>query len=1369
MSYNFETIDNKVLTSTNKVDIPDWIDKIAFKEKVEPQFDLESNKDIINQRHVIASRTDNNLAFIRDIKYTFNDKTLKSYAVVKLSSFLRNKRYSINSTEIKNDGISLDVTFEGNPANYKFTYFEKDGQIQNNKMFTASLNDEINEYPFSNAGLEDSFEDAKNNFDKKKSYQVKKANQQFTVMTKYEIVKRCNNSLEKASELINKNLKEGNIVGVGSNEFASYYDMNYLFPDLREEYKSQQSHTAEFVDNEGQSKGNEHKTAERLAIEASKILSNDFTISKIISQKRNKDSFIVTAEIVNDNIRHTADFVFNIINEKLNANKIIVNNVSYSFDGYKKAFKNDKKIASYTKRETKSIYKNIFSTRSLVDELKSVINENHIKDLIADWQKKGFIQQLETQKFASQYSLNELLDKSDVTFLDEDEIKSIIAQQQRFGNNSKFYKNAVQDNDTRMKIALYEQEQKLNDIAEFIGKYFDNFNLDMLSNDDIIIMFMINEKPNNIYAKVDYKDDKISNIICKIGSKKLSIDEASKIFEKSNLLKSYLNDNDMSNHYNIVISKSMIHEKLKDYLAPQTIDNIIQNLINKKELKQIASNKYVSSNNFEYLINLCDDIPLQNLKNENLKLSDKTSNLKFEKIALQDNDSRNAAIVKSLEDYAYQVNKYITAYVDHYSINLLDKHHAKLNLCGKEIDAYIISDDKIDDVVCEINGKKISISKLQNALKKSELLQAYLNDNDESKYQGFIITRRAFNEKLKDYISPQQISALIGYLEENHQIKKIASDKYVSKITFDELIKDVNVAPDITIKEKNLKLANKSEKYYFDLMLTDDNDTRLGLNDKNLVPVREVFAKLIENNNIVDIKDLSKLFNEWEKQKLLSREKAEKIVSKINFDKMIKNTVFYANSRKENISLSKRIQNIFERNDFQDGDTRNNTAISEMHKIESAIKDYIKEKFNCEVKILSKYDVLLKFKNKKIYAKIEYVDNVPNNVVCKVGNKSVSIDKLIQTFAKSNILKSYLKDNDESIHNNIIISKSNIYQKLGNYLSKDDIDDFIKQLTAKKMLQVIDSSSFASDNNFDELLNHCGFEANEDLKKKNLKQAQKNQNIFERNDYQDGDIRNPEEKFTVANCKKQILDILPQYITVKTIKNISLQDEQVSAELSLFNTKKGVSSNVLITANVKNAEINQIKYFVNDKEINLDDAFNTNVLIDKLNQSQEKISQKSIMFTKQELIDKLRYLTNEKQILDVIENWKRANKISEVGLNKYASHYSLNDLLAMSNIKSYKDDVIEQKFNQAKRQKDIIPKSYHTSNFEAKTLTSVLDGKTNDKFNESKTKVLSLANDYLNKQIITANKLNKIKQLIENVKTASQLDLIYKDLKRYSL
>ena len=157
-----------------------------------------------------------------------------------------------------------------------------------------------------------------------------------------------------------------------------------------------------------------------------------------------------------------------------------------------------------------------------------------------------------------------------------------------------------------------------------------------------------------------------------------------------------------------------------------------------------------------------------------------------------------------------------------------------------------------------------------------------------------------------------------------------------------------------------------------------------------------------------------------------------------------------------------------------------------------------------------------------------------------------------------------------------------------------------------------------------------------------------------------------------------------------------------------------------------------------------------------------------ILISKTALKKHLKFLTDDNQLDDAIKSWLELGHIKEAGNNQYASKYSLNELISMSNLKPYIEEVIEDNLKHASKNNEMIPKSFHTNNFEAKTLASIKDGKTNDAFNEVKDKVLKLAESYVEKSIITKNKLSKISSLLDKATTSHQLDSIYKDLQRYN-
>lgn len=305
-------VDGKLFTNNPTTTIPNWIDNAGLKPTVKRKMDINFDNNIINRKHVIAER-DNNLANVREIKLTFNNKQLKTYAIAQLTKLLRKYRYSIKTAKVENGKVNINVNFDKNPCEYFFTYKENNGKIINEPFFKTICAEQEESYSFNEAGLKDSFAEK---HDVKKPIKVASI-YNYSVISRYDIVKRCNNSLTKAKELIAQHVANDMIVAVGSNEYASTYDVNYLFPDMRTPMERQASHTADFVNNRVAKGSYENKSANKLALEANNILTSMFNVNKLISASRENDNLFMKAEIIHDDIREIYDFNFNLENEKL--------------------------------------------------------------------------------------------------------------------------------------------------------------------------------------------------------------------------------------------------------------------------------------------------------------------------------------------------------------------------------------------------------------------------------------------------------------------------------------------------------------------------------------------------------------------------------------------------------------------------------------------------------------------------------------------------------------------------------------------------------------------------------------------------------------------------------------------------------------------------------------------------------------------------------------------------------------------------------------------------------------------------------------------------------------------------------------------
>lgn len=819
-------VDGKLFTSNPEVKPIQWINDIEFTQPVKRNMDIEFNNKVINSKVTLAERN-SELGNVRDIKLSLNDFQLKTYAMAKLAKFLRQYRYQAKA-EAKNGKVKIAVNFENNPMDYTFEYEETDGNIVNKPLFKTCIADMVNEYPFSIAGVQDSIEDVKN-IDLKKSTKVKKATFKYTVMTRYEILKRCNNRLELAKKLINKNIEEGNIVAVGSNEYASTYDLNYLFPDTKEKFAGEENHSLEFVANKVAKGSYENKSANRLALEASNILNKTFSVTQIVRASRDMDKLFVTAEIMHNNIRDTFNFDFSINKEKVSKlNYIEDNNCErYTVAQLMNQFgEEDKKVVAYLNGSDKQIAGGyVYSTKTIRNKLSHLISPKNIGLMLEGLENQKLASKLNSTTYASKFSLNELIKKLNVEFLSDEAIKQIKLAQAKFGQDDKFYSYETKDNDTRNKLAVKNVELKKNKVVEAVEKHFKNFDVKMLSSDKFVLSFKTNNgKQRNVSACIHD-----GAILCNVGGKDVSLQALSNMFSKSKLLTAYLtNDNnfDMSKENKIIISTAMFNEKLHDYITKEQINELICKLQNDKKIIKLNSNTYASEFSFDDLIRDCDYEVDEDIKKAHLELGNKVSFRTLLRQYVKDCDTRNEAFEKRNNLYN-EVKAKLDEHIKSYDLKMIDNIHMMVSLKNNQSKKRdLMAKINNNDIIFDVFGKDIPLNKLANSFKQSKLLKAYVAENGESRHGKVVISNVDFYNNLRDFISFDRINELIMELQKQGKINKVASDKYASEMSFDELIRDCNFDIDENLKQENLLKKSKVEDKKLEADYVEDCDTR---------------------------------------------------------------------------------------------------------------------------------------------------------------------------------------------------------------------------------------------------------------------------------------------------------------------------------------------------------------------------------------------------------------------------------------------------------------------------------------------------------------------------------------------------------------
>ena len=804
------------------VETPKWIDEIKFSKPVTPNLNIEFDANIINQKHILANNRIVDTGNIRDLKFTFNDKQMQVFAMTALANFLRGYRYKA-SADVANGVAKITAKFSDNPLEYTFIYRDNDGELKHDDFFQTKIAEMENEYPFNLAGIEDSFEDSKT-IDISNPIKVAQKEFDYTVMSRYEIVQRCNNRLAVAKEMIEKHIKEGNIVSVGSNEYASTYDMKYLFPDMREKYVGEVNHSLEFVNNKVAERSYENKSANKLALDAGKILSDTFNVEKVVSANRDNNTLNITSIIVHNNMRDRLSFSFNIKNEKL-AKLVYIEDEKlqrYSVAQLLQKFgENDKKVATYLNGGNDRIEGGyVYSLKTVKATLSKFIADKDVKNLVTDWITSNKVTKLNSTTIASKHSLNELV--RDANFLDKSEIDKIQKAQARFGNDEKFYSYETKDNDTRNKEAISKMAENKNSIRTFIAKSFINFDVDMLGMDKFIITFKNSENKKRIVSAriVDNK------ILCKVGSKEVNVNELKNIFKKSSLLSAYTIDKDIdvSKEQKYIIKKRKLVSSLEKIIDAEQAKRFVDSIT--ESMERIDEDTYASEKSIEDVLATYDGEVEPKIYELYLQKSNRMNDSEFVRDYINDGDTRDYIALNEQERKVAEVRNRIGKHLNNFSLTMLGGDNVAINFVSNDGKNRSVVAKVGEDILCRVGEKNIPIEQLANKFKSSELLKNYVSQNKENNLQKVILSKRMFEERLSDFITKDEINHFIDSLVRNNSIVKIADNMYATDGTFEDLLRNSDLKVNKNLRNQNLAQKNKMQGKELNAEYINDNDTR---------------------------------------------------------------------------------------------------------------------------------------------------------------------------------------------------------------------------------------------------------------------------------------------------------------------------------------------------------------------------------------------------------------------------------------------------------------------------------------------------------------------------------------------------------------
>ena len=145
----------------------------------------------------------------------------------------------------------------------------------------------------------------------------------------------------------------------------------------------------------------------------------------------------------------------------------------------------------------------------------------------------------------------------------------------------------------------------------------------------------------------------------------------------------------------------------------------------------------------------------------------------------------------------------------------------------------------------------------------------------------------------------------------------------------------------------------------------------------------------------------------------------------------------------------------------------------------------------------------------------------------------------------------------------------------------------------------------------------------------------------------------------------------------------------------------------------------------------------------------------------------MKKIANEKDILNTISKWEKTNKISKINSDKYASQYSFEELLSLSDLNAYDKETIDNQFKKAQINGLAIPKEYHIQDSDSKDIKNISDGKSKEYFKQLHSKAQYRLSSLIGKNKISKTRVDLLQKELNQVDNFEQLDEFNKKLNRY--
>lgn len=833
----FRTTSSSLFNNNSNNQVPDWManltENLEMKDR-KVEYVTEQPKGAFAQSQTVYRPEGD--ASLRKVAHNYHETKLIADSKIELAKFLTGKYYRVKNAYAGTNQVSLDVIVDGVPSQFQFTY-----EVRNGKLATASTffgND--GDYPFSKAGFEECLYDIKSN--KTKAPKVVEAVGKTFLINREEIVRRFNGSLRQATDRINQLLSEGVIVGAGSNAYASFNDVDQLFPQMQKEAAEERMAEFHQVPNQEHVAPNEYRSSNVLSIEASKILSQHFNDFVVNNSVRDGNELLVKATVLNNsNVRNTVDFSFNIEAEKITTVKVAeVNDKRMSLSQLKDYLNDGGDILSqYSKHHkvaSKKMYDNIVFTRKDVKErLAKVITSSKIERVIDSWVARNLVTPINSTTFTTGHTFEELLSKTKVAkVLTAEEVEQIESFEKHFGEGL-----GIERDEKEILERVRESNQidssddlKLASLQNTLSKQFKNFTISSFRKEALVykadLNFVSSGVRNKVSITVDF-NDKFPMVTASVSNKEVTLDKLAQAFERSSLLNAYLTNS----KGNLVANRSILNvdvvaRKLASIVGENEVENVIKSWLNNNLLVNLGENKYASEHSFEELLQLSNVTAISESELSNRIAKQKRDRgMEVRSNHVNDTGTREAEENWSPERMTIHAAQKISSMFKDYELLNVELSDSSYVVEARIVNPLNGLKNKLSFNFSMNNGlpkELVSVANDQDEVKPEEIISlletkdeavqqfATLNSVSKRSYNN-VINRNRLENQLKTVASAEHVTNLINYLVESNIITSISSNEFASNKSMSEIVAHLSQQAKTNVEEgkEQLGLSGRNE------------------------------------------------------------------------------------------------------------------------------------------------------------------------------------------------------------------------------------------------------------------------------------------------------------------------------------------------------------------------------------------------------------------------------------------------------------------------------------------------------------------------------------------------------------------------------